>query len=99
MSQHKRQGWDWFEQALKPQDEAGLPENLPARFARCFRGEDGEAVLNHLADMTLGRSLGANAHNGILRHLEGQRYLVSYMMGLVAQGREGYNVKQKVNND
>jgi len=99
MSQHKRQGWGWFEQTLNPQENADLPEDLPARFVRCFNDEDGEAVLKHLADMTLGRSLGANAHNGILRHLEGQRYLVSYIMGLVAQGREGNNVKQKVNYD
>ncbi len=89
MQPHNKTGWGWFENAMSGDDKNELPEDLPARFARCFRGEDGEAVLMHLAEMTLGRSLGANAHNGILRHLEGQRYLVSYIMGLVRQGRLG----------
>ncbi|WP_135079864.1 hypothetical protein [Terasakiella sp. SH-1] len=82
-------GWAWFDKALNEGGSNEVPEDLPAQFARCFSGPEGEAVLSHLAEMTLARPLGANAHNGILRHLEGQRYLVSYMMGLVRQGREG----------
>jgi len=89
MQPRHKSGWDWFENAMTLDEKNECPEDLPARFARCFRGEDGDAVLAHLAEMTLGRSLGANAHNGILRHLEGQRYLVSYIMGLVRQGRLG----------
>lgn len=82
-------GWSWFEKSLDHNDQKiSADDDMPARFARCFRGEDGEAALAHLAEMTLARPLGANAHNGILRHLEGQRYLVSYIMGLVRQGRE-----------
>jgi len=82
-------GWSWFEKVLSTDQAVELPKDLPACFARCFAGVDGEVALSHLAEMTLARPLGANAHNGILRHLEGQRYLVSYIMGLVRQGREG----------
>ncbi len=89
MQQRNDPGWSWFDASLGTDISTDLPEDLPARFARCFNGEDGEAALSHLAEMTLGRPLGANAHNGILRHLEGQRFLVSYIIGLVRQGREG----------
>lgn len=93
MSQRNNPGWSWFERAMNETESQLLPEDIQACFARCFTGSDGEAVLAHLADMTLARPLGANAHNGILRHLEGQRYLVSYIMGLVRQGREGKELK------
>ncbi|MDV7340952.1 hypothetical protein RYZ26_15200 [Terasakiella sp. A23] len=90
MPNRNEPGWSWFEKMIDHNDQSQMSadEDMPARFARCFRGEDGEAALAHLAEMTLARPLGANAHNGILRHLEGQRYLVSYIMGLVRQGRE-----------
>ncbi|SCA55386.1 conserved hypothetical protein [Candidatus Terasakiella magnetica] len=89
MSNSSDPGWGWFEKAMSEEITGEAGEDVPARFARCFSGVDGEAALSHLAEMTLARPLGANAHNGILRHLEGQRYLVSYIMGLVRQGREG----------
>lgn len=88
MVQRNDPGWSWFDKAMVDNPSGLPPEDIPACFARCFKGADGEAALAHLAEMTLARPLGANAHNGILRHLEGQRYLVSYIMGLVRQGRE-----------
>lgn len=89
MSHRHDPGWSWFERVLDDSGSDIENADLPACFARCFKGYDGEAALSHLAQMTLARPLGANAHDGILRHLEGQRYLVSYIMGLVRQGREG----------
>lgn len=89
MSASDDPGWSWFEKELGQSEGATLSEgDVAACFARCFRGQDGEAALSHLAQMTLARPLGANAHNGILRHLEGQRYLVSYIIGLVRAGRD-----------
>ena len=87
MSNNKNPGWSWFDKISEHTDETQASADIPAIFARCFRGEDGEAALAHLAEMTLARPLGASAHNGILRHLEGQRFLVSYVIGLVRQGR------------
>lgn len=83
-------GWSWFEKEVgnTPDAPAVSQDDIASCFARCFRGQDGEAALSHLAQMTLARPLGANAHNGILRHLEGQRYLVSYIIGLVRAGRD-----------
>lgn len=82
---HKR-GWTWFDQAEKP---PVADQDLAQRFARCFQGAEGDALLAHLVDMTMGRPLGANTRNDILRHVEGQRYLVAYLMTMVRKGREG----------
>ena len=61
--------------------------DLPGCFARCFRGGDGARVLAHLRALTLDRALGPNATDAQLRHLEGQRALVSTILALVARGR------------
>jgi hypothetical protein len=94
-----RNGWRWFEapasaaRANTRLDGNGAepPPNLElARaFARCFGSADGEAALRHLADMTLRRALGPDAADAQLRHLEGQRQLVTYIHALAARGRAG----------
>ena len=85
-SDQSRQGWTWFDQH-KP---TAIPESdLAAQFARCFKGTEGDQILSHLAEITMGRPLGANTRNDTLRHVEGQRYLVSYIMTMVRKGREG----------
>jgi hypothetical protein len=89
MSHSNDPGWSWFERTLNEDNDADLIDDIPARFARCFQGIDGEAALSHLAQLTMARPLAGNADIGVLRHLEGQRYLVSYIIGLVRQGRAG----------
>jgi len=85
-SDKNRQGWTWFDQN---QAQAAPEKDIAAQFARCFKGDDGDQLLAHLAEMTMGRPLGANTRNDTLRHVEGQRYLVSYIMTMVRKGREG----------
>lgn len=84
----KKQGWGWFDEQQAPigGDEA-LAAELPGVFARCFRGDDGERVLGYLTALTLGRSLGPAVSDAALRHVEGQRQLVSHVMSLVQRGR------------
>lgn len=60
---------------------------LAGRYARCFRGGDGEAVLTHLRALTRDRVMGPEASEAQLRHLEGQRHLVRLIEGLVDFGR------------
>lgn len=84
-------GWDWFQEVrrtspLTPTSDQ-LSEDMARAFARCFRERDGEQVLDHLRAVTLERSLGPNATDSQLRHLEGQRQLVSYILGQVERGR------------
>jgi hypothetical protein len=74
-----------------PPPEAASPaappdDDLAGAFARCFAGADGARVLDHLRAATLLRSLGPEASDGALRHLEGQRALVGRILGLVARG-------------
>lgn len=59
---------------------------LAGVFARCFAGPDGRRALDHLRAATLLRSLGPDAPDAALRHLEGQRALVARILALVARG-------------
>lgn len=76
-------GWDWFAARSAP-----VPGEDPApSFARCFSTADGERVLAALKAMTLERTLGPEAPDSALRHLEGQRVLVATILALAARGR------------
>ncbi|MBI1986646.1 MAG: hypothetical protein HYS64_08355 [Rhodospirillales bacterium] len=79
------EGWAWFDRGDAPEADRALGE----AFARCFRDHDGEAVLDHLRAATLERALGPGATDAQLRHLEGQRQLVSHIINLVERGRAG----------
>lgn len=89
------EGWAWFETAIQPAPgEAEMfidGDSLAALAARCFRSADGKRFLGVLRRMTVERSLGPNAPEPLLRHLEGQRQLVKYMETLVAEGTFGPN--------
>ena len=80
------QGWGWFDGGETRSPEAEDAEDLPAAFARCFRGEDGAAVLAYLRAMTLERSLAPTVSDAALRHVEGQRQLVAHVLSLVRRG-------------
>jgi hypothetical protein len=77
-------GWQWFEapEGREPQND----RSVTRAFARCFASPDGECVLQHLRRLTLERTLGPGAPDALLRHLEGQRQLVAYILALVAEG-------------
>ncbi len=62
--------------------------DLARAFTRCFRGPDGERVIEHLRQTTLGRALGPAATDNLLRHTEGQRQLVARILSLIERGRE-----------
>lgn len=82
-------GWAWFENNAPSMDNEPSPldDNLAHVFARCFRGEDGMKVLKHLQHMTHSRLIGHTASDAFLRHMEGQRQLVSHIISLVEHGR------------
>jgi hypothetical protein len=92
-------GWSWFERGTSSGAEPSLDEvsaerNDPDRalrvaYARCFATPEGEKVLKHLRAVTLDRVLGPDASTPMLRHLEGQRQLVSSMAAWVERGRIG----------
>ena len=57
-------------------------ENIRRAFVRCFNTGEGREVLSFLKRMTLERYLGPDCSNDALRHLEGQRHLVAYIIAL-----------------
>jgi hypothetical protein len=57
-------------------------------FARVFGTDDGQAVLEHLRELTIERVMGADASDAALRQLEGQRQLVKLMETLIKRGRQ-----------
>ena len=91
-----RKGWSWFDRE-EPRDEeastgadmpdAGLDQRLA--YARCFAGPDGQKVLTHLRALTLDRALGPDVNAQTLRHMEGQRQLVTYILAQFERGRLG----------
>jgi len=82
-----RRGWDWLDGASSTATSAAPPDDPAPSFARCFAGPDGKRVLSTLKAMTLGRTLGPDAPDAALRHLEGQRHLVAVILALVARGQ------------
>lgn len=86
------QGWDWFDPHPGAFDDASVEadESTLATLAdECFSTPAGARVLRHLRLITLGRALPPTASDGILRHLEGQRFLVHYLLSLVRRARDG----------
>jgi len=83
------QGWNWFETATPPPgvEAPEAKKEICLAFARCFRGSDGEKVLAYLRAVTLERALGPSATDTLLRHLEGQRQLVTHISSLARRGR------------
>ncbi|WP_199229369.1 hypothetical protein [Azospirillum sp. TSO22-1] len=75
--------WPW-----SPAPPAPMADDDPApSFARCFAGPDGARVVAALRAMTVERTLGPDASDAALRHLEGQRALVATILALAARGR------------
>ena len=65
-----------------------MPEpDIAACFARCFRDTDGDRALSHLRRMTLDIATGPDISDARLRHLEGQRFIISQIITLVERGR------------
>jgi len=79
-------GWSWFDMAAAASEEPDQ-EELCRTFARCFTGSDGERVSEHLKRVILERRLLPTASDAELRHLEGQRFAIAYIMSMVARGR------------
>ena len=82
-------GWYWFEEPSPSEAEANgstMDQGLASAVARCFSSRDGQRVLKHLRAVTLERTLSPAASDAMLRHLEGQRSLVAYLVKLTARG-------------
>ena len=96
-------GWDWFDEAGDEVEggapTAGISADLLKFYVRTFRSEHGYQVMRHLRRITLERSLGPDAPDSLLRHLEGQRQLVSFIASLITRGsHQGRNLEFTMSN-
>jgi hypothetical protein len=85
-SDREPNGWAWFEERDDAQADPDVT-TLCQAFARCFDGPDGQQVQDHLKRLILDRRLAPSASNAELRHLEGQRSAVGYLLGMIERGR------------
>lgn len=66
---------------------AAEEEQLNTLFNRAFSTESGREVLKHLKQITLARVCGPEATEAQLRHIEGQRFLVSVILNRIERGK------------
>jgi hypothetical protein len=86
MADERPAGWAWFATGDVPADPDTKDRELCWAFAHCFAGADGRMVLGHLKRMILERRLPPTASDAELRHLEGQRHAVAYVVAMVERG-------------
>jgi len=86
----KPAGWHWFEDGTgaAPTDAGEITEQraLAVAAARCLSGPEGTRLMTHLRQLTRERLLSADCPNRVLRHLEGQRFVVTYLESLIQRG-------------
>lgn len=68
---------------------ADTPQAILAKaFARCFRGDDGAKVLQHLRFVTFERFFGPETSADFLHFVEGQKALVAHIEALIKAGKD-----------
>ena len=78
-------GWSWLEPhgvRVEP------PAELCRSAAACLAGPNGSLLLRHLQRLFSDRRLPASATDAELRHVEGQRSVVTHLLQLVERGRK-----------
>jgi hypothetical protein len=82
---------DW--PRLQPADASGLREDravdgddTATAFARCFATADGQRVLAELRRVAFGRVFGPEASEAALRHAEGQKQLIAFILSCIRRG-------------
>jgi hypothetical protein len=78
-------GWAWFDAPDRP---AAPGRDICRSFLACFADADGEAALEHLRRVFLDRRLPPSATDAELRHVEGQRSVVAYVLALLEHARD-----------
>ena len=72
-------GWSWF----TTEAPSGAPDDDLAKAVQaCFAGRNGDVVIQHLRTTFLDRRVAPTATDAELRHVEGQRAAVAYLLRL-----------------
>ena len=62
--------------------------NIEIDFLRTFNSLSGKKVLKYLVALKLGRYLPSNSSNEELRYLEGERFIVSFIINMIKKARQ-----------
>ena len=68
-------------------DEKQDFSNIEVDFVRAFNSVSGKRVLKYLMSITLARYLAPNATDNELRYLEGERFVVSFILNMIKKGK------------
>jgi len=82
--------WNWFE-PTSPRQTRPSPFDKPQLekiASRIFQSHEGRYLLDYLRAITIERTLGPDASDSLLRHLEGQRQLVAMLTKMVERGAQ-----------
>ena len=63
-------------------------DNIEVDFLRTFNSPSGKKVLKYLISITLGLYLMPNSTNEELHYLEGERFLVSFILNMIKKAKE-----------
>jgi hypothetical protein len=72
-------GWSWFSETAP---SAHQDEDLAQAVAACLAGSNGDIVIQHLRATFLDRRVAPTASDAELRHIEGQRSAIAYLLRL-----------------
>lgn len=79
------EGWVWFEGPDQPVEPG--PDLRDAALG-CLGSPSGQLLLSHLRRLFLDRRLGPASSDAELRHVEGQRSVVAYLLALLERARD-----------
>jgi hypothetical protein len=72
-------GWSWF--SAEPPSSL-TDDDLTKAVQACFAGRNGDVVIEHLRTLYLDRRVPPSASDAELRHVEGQRAAIAYLLRL-----------------
>lgn len=79
-------GWAWFD---GPADDGDPHDEICRSAAACLDGRHGRVLIRHLRQLFADRRVSPTAADAELRHVEGQRSVVSHLLQLAERGRNG----------
>jgi hypothetical protein len=72
-------GWSWFVTEAPP---AFAEDDFAKAVQACFAGRNGDVVIEHLRQTFLERRVPPSASDAELRHIEGQRTAIAFLIRL-----------------
>jgi hypothetical protein len=85
LTSEQPRGWAWLEATSQT---ALNQDDVCRSAATCFDTAQGQLVLRHLRRVFLDRRMASSCSDAELRHVEGQRSVVSHLLNLIQRGKD-----------